>query len=187
MNINKEQFIARGGGRNCYSHPSDPSKVIKIPHKDRRDQNELEFRYFNHLAKQNISYKHIARCYDYIQTNLGRGLVCEKVANYDGSTSLTLKEAVNSSLFTPSKIADLIHELKEYLYKNSVLFVDLGLENILCCEYKKGEYRLIIVDGLGGRRINFRFWLYLHSALYTKYKVIKQWQKFEREHLKNIL
>jgi hypothetical protein len=77
----------------------------------------------------------------------------------------------------------LLRDLKEYIFENNILFIDYAIDNILCCEYEEGQYRLIIIDGLGGRRLGFKFWLYLKSKLYTKYKVKKQWKKFLKRYL----
>ena len=62
---------------------------------------------------------------------------------------------------------------------NNILFVDCGLHNILVQEYEHKKYRLIVIDGLGGRRIGWRFYLYLKSKLFTKYK-IKNTNKIRR-------
>ncbi len=47
INLTKEFFIAKGGERECYIHPKDNSKVVKIIHRKGKnnEQNQLEYKY----------------------------------------------------------------------------------------------------------------------------------------------
>ena len=183
--LTDKYFIARGGERDCYLHPLDYKKVIKIVHgySDilNRNQNDLDYKYFKFLEKLKIPYSHIIRCYGYIDTNLGKGLIFDKVFDYNGNISMSFLDAMMQNKFTQEAEYKLINDLKNYLFKNNVIFVDIGLYNILACEYQEDKYKLIIVDGLGGRRPGIRFWLYLNSKLFTKYKIRKSWKRFINE------
>ncbi|MCT7466163.1 PhoP regulatory network YrbL family protein [Aliarcobacter cryaerophilus] len=180
--LTKEFFIARGWERDCYINPLDSTKVIKITHgysnKASRNQNDLEYKYFEYLKKLNKPFSHITKCYGYIDTNLGKGIVSDKVYDYNGKISMTFLDTITQNKFTKDEENELVEELKEYIFKNSILFIDIGLCNILCCEYEKEKYRLMIIDGLGAKRTGIKFWLYLKSELFTKYKIRKQWKRF---------
>ncbi|MCT7512591.1 PhoP regulatory network YrbL family protein [Aliarcobacter cryaerophilus] len=185
--LTKELFFASGGERDCYVHPDNNKKLIKIEQNNKtRNQNELEFLYYNYLEKNKISQEHIAKCYGYVDTNLGKGLVFEKIVNYNGTEALSFSDVISKNLLSDSKELELIEELKNYIFSNNILFVDVGFFNILCQEVEKDKFKLIIIDGLGGRRVGFKFNLYLKSSLFTKYKIKKQWKKTENEY-KNAL
>ena len=179
--LTDKNFIARGGERDCYLHPFDSTKVVKVLYKTygtNRDQNELEYMYLNFLEKSQVPFTHIAKCFGYADTNLGKALVFDKVFNYTGEISTSFRDMIMQGLLDYKMQDVLVKELKEYLFKNNILFVDCGLHNILVQEYEHKKYRLIVIDGLGGRRIGWRFYLYLKSKLFTKYKIKKQWYKF---------
>ena len=185
IELTKDDCIARGGERDCYIHPLDSTKVIKITHgysdEASRNQNDLEYKYFEYLKKLNKPFSHITKCYGYIDTNLGKGIVSDKVYDYNGKISMTFLDTITQNKFTKDEENSLVEDLKDYLFKNNILFIDINFSNIYCCEYEKGKYRLMIIDGLGAIRLGIKFWLYLKSELFTKYKIRKQWKKFYRK------
>lgn len=146
-------------------------------------RNNIEYKYFKVLEKLKVPFTHISKCYGYIETNLGKGLVFDKVCDYNEKVSLSLKHTMKENRLSKDIEDKLLRDLKEYIFENNILFIDYSIDNILCCEYKKGKYRLVIIDGLGAKRLGFKFWLYLKSKLYTKYKVKKQWKKFLKRYL----
>lgn len=182
--LKEEHFIARGGERDCYNHPLDSSKVIKVLYKKDGvyaydgNRNNLEYKYYTFLEKSKISFSHIARCYNFVETNLGDGLVFDKVFDYDGKISSSFRQLLIEKKFTIQEENLLIEKLKDYIFENSILFIDCGVQNILCCEYEKNKYKLVIIDGLGAKREGLRSWLYLNSKTYTKYKIKRQWIRF---------
>lgn len=186
INLTKEFFIAKGGERECYIHPMDNSKVVKIIHRKGKnnEQNQLEYKYTNFLKSKNRSFEHITKCYGFVDTNLGKGLVFDRVLDYTNEQSKSFKEYVLNSSLPIDTEKKLIEELKNYIFSNDILFIDVDLSNLFCKEYEKGKYKLIIIDGLGARRIGFRFSLYLKSKIFTKYKMKKQWKKFWQNYLK---
>lgn len=180
VNISDTLFLARGGERDIYMHPNDNSKIIKIIFRDKKhnNQNELDFQYMNYLEKNNIPLLHIPKCFGWVNTNKGLGLVFERVENYDKSQIFTLSHYTKYNIIKDDVVKLLIDELKEYLFSNDILFVDASLSNVFCQKVSSSKYKLIIFDGLGGRRPGIKFSLYLYSKLFTRYKIKKQWQIF---------
>jgi len=178
--LNEKYFLAKGGERNCYIHPNDASKVIKIVHRNEKhnEQNKLEYKYYNFLQKRNKPLNHLTKCYGFIDTNLGRGLIYERLKDYDNKPSQSFKMYLEENIFTKEEEYKLVRELKDYLFKNDILFIDVDLSNVFCQEFIKDKYKLVIIDGLGARRLNWRFYSYLYSKTFTRYKIKKQWKKF---------
>ncbi|MEV9499877.1 YrbL family protein [Aliarcobacter butzleri] len=162
-------FIKKGTGRVVYLHPYDNSKIIKISIEKKlyRDQNIIENIYYSYLFKRNIPMNNIAKCYGYVNTNLGKGLVFDKVCDYTGVISKTYSQAITNQNISKDILLKLFNDLKQYISLNDILFIDTAFGNIMCCEYEKGKYKLIIIDGLGGSNI-LRFFLMLLSK---KYKI----------------
>lgn len=180
IQITEKYLIAKGGERSCYEHPEDPTKVLKIVHRKvkHNQQNLLESIYYNYLFSNNIPTTYLAQFYGNINTNLGNALIYERICDYNNQQSLSLKETIIANKLEEKIKNQLVNELKEYIFKNNILFIDVDLSNVFCCEYEENKYKLIIIDGLGARRIGWRFNFYLKSKLFTKYKIKKQWKKF---------
>lgn len=188
--LTESLLIAKGGERDCYIHPNDESKVIKIVHKkeEHNNQNKLEYLYMNYLKKRkNIDLSQITNCYGYVNTNLGEGLVFDRVLDNDGTPSKSFRYYLANKLIPLDEQKELIAELKEYLEKNLILFVDTSLTNIFCPKISENRYKLVIVDGLGAKRTGIKFTLYKISKIYTKYKIKRQWDKFMKMYEKDVL
>ena len=162
-------FIKKGTGRVVYLHPYDNSKIIKISIEKKlyRDQNIIENIYYNYLTKYGIPMNNIVKCYGYVNTKLGKGLVFDKVCDYTGIISKTYSQAITNQDISKNILLKLFNDLEEYIFLNDILFIDTAFGNIMCCEYERGKYKLIIIDGLGGSNI-LRFFLMLLSK---KYKI----------------
>lgn len=189
IELNDELLIAKGGERACYLHPEDATKVIKVLYSStptHNNQNQLEYIYMNYLKKRNANLTYVTDCYGYVQTSLGQGLVFDRALDYNGEPSKSFRYMVAYKKLDLSQQKALIMQLKAYLEKELILFVDTSLTNLYCQEIKKGEYRLLIVDGLGSKRMGFKFWLYRNFKSYTKYKIKRQWAKFMRMYEKDV-
>lgn len=180
----REKFlIGEGGERLVYVHPNDSKKVIKIlkPNLNKHNfQNDLEFKYYSFLIKRNKDFSNITKCFGYIDTNLGKGLVFERVIDYDGKDSKYFKYYLKKHFFTEDQEKSLLNNLKNFLENNQILFIDCNTQNVFCKRISEDKYTLIIYDGLGSRRDNMKLSLYMKSKLYTKYKIKKQWKLFLR-------
>ncbi len=187
--IKDEDFIAKGLERACYIHPEDETKVIKIVYSKqgiKNNQNEVEYMYIGYLKVKKKDLSYISSCYNYVDTNLGKGLIFDRVLNHDKTLPKSFENIVSNKIISLEKQKKLLDELKEYLEKNEILFADNSRKNIFCQEFDKEKYRLIIIDGLGAKRKGLKFWLYLHSKLYMKYKIKKQWTKFMNSYNKKL-
>ena len=179
IELNKDLFLAQGGERDCYIHPDDKSKLIKIMHsKNNTEQNRVDEIYYNILNKKNILFTNIPKCYGYTETNLGKGLVFDRIMNYDGTSCKSFRYMIAHKLISMEEQIKLIDDLRKYLFDNKILFVDTSLTNILYQKKNENESSLIIIDGLGAKRMGFKFCLYRLSNFYTNYKIKKQWKKF---------
>ncbi len=178
--LDKSVYLAKGSERICFVHPNDENKIIKIIYqqKSTNNQNELEYKYYKYLENKKVSFSNLSKCYGFIETNLGEGLVFERIRNYDRSTSLSLREYLQKKIFSCKEEKNLLNKLKNYLEINNILFVDATSVNILVKEVSKTEKKLVIIDGIGAKREGIKFNLYLVFPFYAKYKIKKQWKIF---------
>ena len=181
VQLKSELLLGDGGERLVFIHPNDNNKVIKVLQpgiKKHNFQNELEFMYYNFLINKKRDFSHITKYFGYIDTNFGKGLVFERVVDFDGQDSKFLRNCLNDNIFSEAQEKKLLEDLKSYLFKNEILFIDCSSHNVFCKKISEDKYTLIIYDGLGARRDSIKLSLYMKSKLYTKYKIKKQWKLF---------
>ena len=186
ITVDKSLFLSSGGERDVYIHPQDSSKVIKVlksssnilklpENKSRRlNDNLLDDYYFRLIEGRVSNFSHITRCYGLIETDLGQGLVADRVANFDGSEITDMYDAVSAGLLTDSQEEKLIHELADYLTDNRIIFADAYLTNVLLQKTGQNSYRLVIIDGLGLRKRDIKSWLHLHVGIINRIRVKRQ-------------
>jgi len=178
--LNNELILAKGGDRICYIHPNDDTKLIKLPYSaqgDHNQQNKLDFIYNNYLKKNKKDLSKIAQCYNFVDTNIGRGLLFDRVMDYDHKPSKSFRYLIAHKLINIEEQTRLLEDLKFYLESNKILFHDNSMTNIFYKKLSKNKATLVIVDGLGGKRLGFKFWLYMNIPFYRNYKIKKQWKK----------
>ncbi|MDN5102855.1 YrbL family protein [Aliarcobacter butzleri] len=191
IELREELLLGDGGERLVFIHPNDSKKVVKVLQpqiKKHNFQNELEFKYYNFLTKKNVDFSHITKCFGYVDTNFGKGLVFERVVDFDGEDSKFLRNCLQENIFTKDQEKRLLDDLKKYLEDNEILFIDCSSHNVFCKKVSADKYTLIIYDGLGARRDNIKLTLYMKSRFYTRYKIKKQWKLFMKncEKAKNL-
>jgi len=159
--LEDKYLIAKGGERACYIDPRDNTRVIKVLYIKSEDnrQNELEYIYMNYLEKKKKDLSAVTKCYGYIDTDQGEGLVFDRVLDYDLETSKSFRYYMVHKLIDIETQKQLLSELKKYLVQNGILFVDTSL----------------------------KFWLYRHCSLYAKYKIKRQWSKLTQMYNKDII
>ncbi len=179
LKLQEQACIGKGAERKCYVHPEYDDRVIKIEYieKKDRDQNRLDVLYYAHIAKKDISFSHIAKYHNKADTNYGKGLVFEYIKDYNKQPSCTLENIIKKEVLSKKTVDTLLTELQHYLEKNCIVFGDVVLSNILCQQTAAHKWKLVIIDGLGARRIGWKLWLQMHSKWYTSIRIKKQWRK----------
>ena len=164
----------------CYVHPLDEHKVIKILYNQKasNNQNILEYEYFKFLENKNVNFSHITKCYSWLETNLGKGLVFNRVLNYNHTDALGFQYFLKNKKLSIKEENELLEELRLYLVNNNILFTDATTINVICQKINTSKYKLIIIDGLGAKRKRLKLFLYTFLPFYTQYKIKKQWQVF---------
>jgi len=180
ITLNDNLLLAKGSERACYNHPYDKTKLIKVLYhqKGKNNQNNIEKKYYKILEEKEIRFTHISKYYGTVLTNLGEGLIFEKIVDYTGKISKSLRDVLKERKISICVENILLNELKSYLLEYNIIFADPTSVNVLCQEFSKNNYKLIIVDGLGAKKDGIKFKLYNFSNIYVRYKVLKQWNSF---------
>jgi len=178
IKLDTKFLLNSGHKRDIYQYPEDETKIIKIQKTKEKlkDDNYIEKIYYAHLQKREISFEKIAKFYGEVQTSRGKGLVFEKITDYDKKVSRTLDEVISKNLISKNELIELINALGKYLKKNRIVFADISFANIMVWEYQKDKFDLKIIDGLGSALNDFRFQIRMRLGMYERYKATKQWK-----------
>ena len=168
--------FASGEERDVYLHPEDGGKCIKIsnvtPADDFRPTNLRDWlfwvsrgrntNYFDinctddlfcrQLSDRNDPevFKHLPKCYGLVDTDLGKGLVCELIQNDDGSTCITMKQYIHQhGAISDEKVIKAIDDFLYWMIEKNIFLREMGGTNTFFRYSKDGEVRLYHIDAVG--------------------------------------
>lgn len=152
--LKDDLLLAKGGERFCFVHPEDKLKIIKILNpelKKHNQQNQLEYDYYQFLySNYNVDdLLNIAQCFGWVDTNYGKGLMFQRILDYDGEQSKHLRYYLRNNLLSKQQEEYLLNDLKYFLEKNLILFIDVSTVNLFCKRISEKDYKLVIFDGFG--------------------------------------
>ncbi|CAM3882283.1 YrbL family protein [Vreelandella rituensis] len=177
LELNEDSLFSSGSERDCYLYKfKGKSFCVKISHgRDRnKKQNEKEADYYDYLARNRKSFFHMPKCYGWVETNKGTGLVFDFVMDSNGNPAKNLEDYVLDKGVDESLESGL-STLKNYLIKNNIIVCDLKEKNVLYQCGGNDEVFLWIVDGIGDRGF-----LKLSSdfKIIGRKKIKRHWKRF---------
>lgn len=178
-------LVGRGLHRECFVHPENPSRCIKIVVAGTGDENRREQAYYASLARRGVSWEMLPRFHGLVLTSLGEGAVFDLVRDYDNRVSLTLGHYLASRQLSQLHGAELrraLDRLKGYLLENRIITMTLKPKNILFQLETAESGKLVIVDNIGNSDFiplaNF-------SARLAWWKIERKWRRFEHSLLRD--
>ena len=145
--------IGEGMERVCYLHPENQEKVVKISKNRTRGckQNLFEYKTYTYLEKHHGQLDCISRCFGFSDTDLGPGLVCQCIRDYNGQISRTLLDTlVNPNEISPREIKQIVGDFCNRIIEDNIQLFDLNPKNIVVRIEQPGRYRAVSID-LKGR------------------------------------
>lgn len=165
--------IGSGQTRDCYRHPNDSTKCIKIMKANQpSDVNAREWDYYQYLVKKHVDTSHLPQCYGFIDTDLGVGLVFDLVGNSEHETFLSLLEKGKLAREKASKI---FVGVEQYLKDTKICFIDTNLNNIVV-----DKDNFYIIDGIVPPKEK-RAWLYQKVPLISRWRTQKSLKPAKRK------
>ena len=205
------QPFAGGMKRDCYMHPDDDNRIIKIipPGKSpevlhsrkiwiRRmlqspkalDANFAEHEKFERIARKfgdlKNAFPHLVEYFGKIQTDLGEGMIFQAIKNYDGQISESVDTARKTGGYN---MDELLKALKRFaaIRNDGIIFNDVGKFNVVVqvSNADHTNYKFWIIDGINCGPI---IPISEYSTLYAnarKAKKIWQMKRFIVKHFKH--
>lgn len=138
-------LLGAGGERQVYLHPKLHDRVIKISRRIAIDRNRIDHAYLTALGE----FPWLPKMYGWVETQLGTGLMFDRICDTSGHTSLNLSSALRKGHITPSDAKSLMKRvLRELGKRGIILHDDENIDNFLL-QHKPATDELVLVDGFG--------------------------------------
>lgn len=112
----------------------------------------------------------IPRVFGLIDTDLGLGLVVEKISAPDGRLAPSLIAIVREGGLT-ADIRERLDALMHELIQHNVVINDLGLTNLVYADDGIGKGRFVLIDGFGDRT---------YIPIYSMSKILNRWNALRK-------
>ena len=161
------QSIGRGGTRECFAHPVDPARCVKLPLSRRgRLQSAREQDYLARVTRRypDERLNHVARALGTLPTSRGPGHVFERVVDEasDGTltASPTLLDALRHGVPADRRVLwrAALSRFRTWALSTPVVLRDLEADNVCVRRLADGSLRLVVIDGIGPRGVVPRLW-----------------------------
>ncbi len=162
--LDEKHRIARSATRDCYLHPEDPGRVVKVVRASarqrekggwfRRNANQKEWRSYRYMQRRFGDLHVFVACHGFVETNLGSGLVFDCVRDADGKVSLRLQDALVSPAHDSRRVAAAVADFCRTVLDREIPLFDLNFWNILIQVQADGAYRPVSID-IKGRFNNY--------------------------------
>jgi hypothetical protein len=169
INLSQHEPFSSGGNRDCYVHPDNPQRCLKVLRKERSpakrraekrfpanlrplrffDENQTEFDTLNYIFKKYPEriYKYISRNYGFSETNRGIAIETDLIRNDDQLISLTLEQEIWQNGFN-DRLKRAVDEFLDDWRLGSPTTRAFLPHNFLV-QRTRGTFQIKIIDGLG--------------------------------------
>ena len=179
LTLESSSLIGRGLRRECYFHPGDENKCVKVVVAGDHRETVREQSCYRLLENRAISWKMLARFYGNAETNRGPGAVFELIRDYNGEVSKTLEHYIAAENSTDINYQDLsraLPVLKQYLLKWKIVTMDIKPQNIVYKKINESEGALVVIDNIGNSDF---IPICNYVGFMARQKIRRKWQYFE--------
>jgi len=153
--INIDVPVFSGKTRKIFIHPDDRNIFIKVALRPNWHLGSLLeiFEYYRIKTTGCNLADQISRIDGIVLTNKGYGLLVERIHDFDGSTSITLRDFINKGVSAAHKqsIVLKLQNLIKLFNDANAIFQDAHPRNVVLRFDEVGDFNIIVVDGFVGR------------------------------------
>jgi hypothetical protein len=156
LQLTPDLYLGKGRTRECYIHPEDPSKCVKVDYHDKGCRQTLkEAKYYEKLKriKPGLVYDFIPHFHGMVETNLGMAGVFDIVRDHDGQVSSTLAQNLKDGTVARERRIweKALDQFLARLMETGVILRDLNPGNLTARRQPDGSVQLVAIDGIGHR------------------------------------
>lgn len=173
LRLSDQDLLAKGGHRNVYACPGQPALLIKVTRPRTRPNRSFSKRLirrifpdsaFRNALKEiecemkaalksgaDIAQLPLARSFGVVQTDVGPGVVVEKIQSEDGELAHHLQQLCKKKTLDDAALQDL-NRFVEKLFEYQVVGRDIHEQNIVY-GLRDGVRMFVLIDGYGERNL----------------------------------
>ncbi len=150
IHLAHELLISKGTLRICYEHPVDKQLVIKVAIDNSKEGNRANTKEWKAAAAFSDEHRQlpfISNCHGFVYTNLGKGLVCDCIRDYDGSISGTIWDyIIFKEECDVAYIQQVMRKFCDALISQNIRLYDLNPKNIALRLQQDGSFQPFAID-----------------------------------------
>ncbi len=180
IDLTDAYLLGKGSSRECYVHPQDRNKCVKVTFSPDAAIMREEMKYYRKYTRRGISWEMMARTYGYVNTSLGLGAVFSLARDYTGEISSPLVDYLqgqrDSCKLHGQELFTALLSFRSYLFRQRIIVRELKADNLIYQRVTPDEGRLILVDGVGNNEF---LPVANYSVLFARRTLRRKWAKFE--------
>lgn len=181
IDLSNAILIGEGDHKRTFVDPTDPGRCIKVLFTYPDVDMERELKYRRSREKRGLKSQLLPAYYGTVETNLGKGYVFERVADFDGSSSKTFQQVFGEAAADPG-LLPLVEEamvrFKELLFRELIIISNTQAANFVLQRTSETRFTIRIIDNLGSP-------VFLPLAYYfdsvARKRLTKYWKRFLHE------
>ena len=178
IELQPEAMVGKGLHRECYVHPDNPGRCIKVVVLRGEEETRREQAYYKFLQKRQITWEMLPQFYGVEPTSMGPGAIFDLVRDADGQVGKTFEYYFESTELTEQNIEGLItalQALKIYLFDQNIITMSIKPKNIIYQRQNEQTGTAVIIDNIGN---SDAIPLASHCRAFGKIKMTRKWNKF---------
>ena len=177
IELKPEAMIGKGLHRECYVHPDDPSRCIKVVVLRGEEETRREQAYYKFLQKRQITWEMLPQFYGVEPTSMGPGAVFDLVRDANGEVGKTFEHYFESSKLTAQNLEGLLASLqglKAYLFRQNIITMSIKPKNIIYQRQDDQNGVAVIIDNIGN---SDAIPIGSYCRYFGKIKMTRKWNK----------
>jgi len=178
IELKPETMIGKGLHRECYVHPDNPNRCIKVVVLRGEEETRREQDYYKFLQKRQITWEMLPKFYGVEATSMGPGAVFDLIRDADGEVGKTFEYYFESAELTEKNLIGLLtslQALKTYLFSQNIITMSIKPKNIIYQRQDERSGVAVIIDNIGN---SDAIPLASHCRTFGKIKMTRKWNKF---------
>lgn len=178
VHLSEELLIGKGAHKKTYADPADETRCIKIPFVTPDTDLERELRYRRSRDKRKLESRLLTAYFGTVETNLGTGYVFERVRDFDGNTSRTIRDVITAACSDSSVlpfVEEVMRKFKSMLFEELVITSNMEDDNFSIQRISESDYTIRITDNIGSPAF---LPLAFYSDYFARRRTKKYWGRF---------
>ena len=178
IELKTEAMIGKGLHRECYIHPDNSDRCIKVVVLRGEEETRREQAYYKFLQKRQIDWGMLPKFYGVEETSMGAGAVFDLVRDADGEVGKTFEVYFSSPELTKQNLLGLItslQALKVYLFRHNIITMSIKPKNIIYQRQDEQNGVAFIIDNIGNSDV---IPISSYYRYFGKIKMTRKWNKF---------